>query len=286
MSHSTAFRWAILSWAMVFAVEARADDLLYASDGKQLFTVDTQTGALTFVSDGPLQWIASPAFDEEHHTRFWVSGQSAIGVGYYYGNPDTGETGGPYPVSISYNPPPDESLHSDLSLLVYAPTTQQLYSIATIGYGVYVPLLIDQFNRTPIPRWGQVVGDGFDYGWAGSLAFDSDSLSILIAYNGASDGPVAYGVYLLEPLTGQWQRLFEERIEQSSDGLPKRSSIGAIASSSEAPADLYYVMLPYSDPSTPPALYRRSRATGQETMIGELPPGNWSLRFADSKYAQ
>src|SRR5438552_3316362 len=89
-----------------------AEDLLYATDGKQLFTVDLQTGATTFVSDGPLQWIASPAFDEEHHTRLWVSGfpredptfgavwSAADGAEFSWGNPFTGDHDGPYPATL------------------------------------------------------------------------------------------------------------------------------------------------------------------------------------------
>src|SRR5436853_111872 len=62
----------VLLVCLAFPAFVSADDLLYASDGKQLFTVDLQTGATTFVSDGPLQWLASPTFDEKHHTRLWV----------------------------------------------------------------------------------------------------------------------------------------------------------------------------------------------------------------------
>ena len=45
-------------------IVTRGEDLLYARVDNQLFTVDTQTGALTFVSDGPLSWLATPTFDE------------------------------------------------------------------------------------------------------------------------------------------------------------------------------------------------------------------------------
>src|SRR5437879_3324472 len=110
------FARAMLAVALLASavLSAHADDLLYASDGKQLFTVDLQTGALTFISDGPLQWIASPAFDEEHHTRLWISGfprdlgfpfgtRSVIGDGaeFTWGNPITGDRGGPYPATVS-----------------------------------------------------------------------------------------------------------------------------------------------------------------------------------------
>jgi hypothetical protein len=78
---------AIFVW-LAFACTGSANDVLYATDGKQLFTVALQTGALTFQSDGPLQWIASPAFDEPHYTRFWATVGS-----YTWGNPFTGEQG-------------------------------------------------------------------------------------------------------------------------------------------------------------------------------------------------
>jgi hypothetical protein len=55
--------FAISVWLLVPAI-ALADDLLYATDGTALYTVDLQTGALTFQTNGPLgqqrgQWVGS-----------------------------------------------------------------------------------------------------------------------------------------------------------------------------------------------------------------------------------
>src|SRR6266446_6706323 len=94
------------------------EDLLYARVDNQLFTVDTQTGVLTFVSDGPLQWLASPTFDEAHHTTLWPG----YGPTYTWGNPFTGQSGGPYPATLSYN-------YTELSVIfdaaVYVPSTER-----------------------------------------------------------------------------------------------------------------------------------------------------------------
>src|SRR2546422_1908321 len=51
--------------------------VLYASNGKQLFVLDTRTGSMTFMSDSvPLQWIASPAYAQDQHMRFWLDRKS------------------------------------------------------------------------------------------------------------------------------------------------------------------------------------------------------------------
>jgi hypothetical protein len=166
-------KWTFLAisvW-LLFSAPVSADDLLYASDGKQLFTVDLQTGAMTFQSDGPLQWIASPAFDEQHHTRLWVSGNQPGGYGwlaeggasYTWGNPITGETGGPLPAAMTYASAAQIAAGTSVSYfnepVVYAPTTQRLYAIGEIGIfraGEMLPIesagepvtlgLVDQYN--------------------------------------------------------------------------------------------------------------------------------------------
>jgi hypothetical protein len=113
---------------LLFVGIGLADDILYATDGTALYTVDLITGALTFQSDGSLKWIASPAFDEEHHTRFWVGdaagdyiyiqGTGPHAIMYHYGNPFTGEYAGPYP-ALGSAPPVQycEESHTGYTLL-------------------------------------------------------------------------------------------------------------------------------------------------------------------------
>ncbi len=157
---------------------ASADDLLYATDGKQLFTIDLQTGAQTFVSDGPLQWIATPAFDEEHHTTLWIDPigpRGEGGVQYFYGNPFTGDRGGPYPTTISF---PSESGGPWVNnRAVYAPTTQRLYTVAvlnTVPQEIPFPIMVDQYNGPALPNWGRALySQAWDYTFATALAFRS-----------------------------------------------------------------------------------------------------------------
>ncbi len=77
---------------------AWAEDLLYVRTDNKLYTCDTQTGELTYLTDGTLQWIASPSFDEPHHTALYVVPGTATNKdgAYFWGNPVTGESHGPY----------------------------------------------------------------------------------------------------------------------------------------------------------------------------------------------
>src|SRR5437588_9985654 len=109
-------RWAFLASCVWFLLPAAlcAEDLLYATDGKAIYTVDLGTGSLTFQSDGPLQWLASPGFDELHHTVLSVQGfprdlgtlgtrwLASDGGQFSWANPFTGNRGGPYPATLSY----------------------------------------------------------------------------------------------------------------------------------------------------------------------------------------
>lgn len=281
---------------------AHADDLLYASDGKQLFTVDLQTGATTFVSDGPLQWIASPAFDEPHHTRLWIEGfprdlgfpfgtawVAQDGAQFSWGNPFTGDSGGPYPATVSYF---GSSWGEGKIILfgrdaVYAPTTEKLYTIGqdfiVPGDPIYILIMIDPYNGPALPDWGGwFIGSFWDVEQQTALAFDSTSGLILQAYSGTSDdGGRGYGIRAIAILP-----------HQGSDPVPPVStepftSITAMAVE-PATGDLYFlrVQTELFQTTTTMTFMHRERTTGQETPIAELPLASWSMTFADAKYIQ
>ncbi len=303
---------------LALPASAWADSLLYASygwfaiqgsvdspiDGKQLFIMDTQTGALTFVSDGPLQWIASPAFDEAHHTRLWVQGFprdpredpdtwfAEDGAEFFWGNPTTGEREGPYPATVSF--PKTTSLvnFSNLRSTVYAPSTQKIYAIGGANDGL-VPIMIDQQNGAALPGWGQT-SNPFAYGAQAitALAFDSASGRILIAYSWTDQGgrlfDYGYGVRTLDPVSGHWGEYFSASFYEYG-GIPPYSYIMAMAVDPTT-GDLYFMFANMIQDTLPLettlALVRRELSSGQMFVIAQMPFGAWSLNFADAKYAQ
>jgi hypothetical protein len=295
-----------LAAPIIFAIlasprPAQADDLLFATDGKQLFTVDTQTGALTFVSDGTRQWLASPAFDQEHHTRLWITGlvdESDItkGVQFDWGNPFTGERAGPYPASVSYfaNDYPYPVRVWLASEPVYAPTTQRLYVIGqppplSPFNGDYVPIMIDQYNGSPLLGWGRTRGAFWDQESPTAVAFDFTSGLILQAYSGGSEGAecVGYGVRTLDPYTGYWGD--DLLLEVNCIGDFRRFFGRILAIAAEPTSGDWYFVVETGDISgnlISRTLVRRVLSTGEQIMISDFPPGNWSMVFADRGFGQ
>ncbi len=175
---------------------AWAGDLLYASDGARLFTVDVQTGALTFQSGGPLQWIASAAYDEAHHTRFWFpqyDSQPAwlqtTPFSYTWGNPFTGDVGAGVATLSRAAPAPDDWL-LPTNMYAYAPTTQRLY---TVGFQVdpeIRAIMVDQFNGEAVPDWNvPILPFGNDWTFPTAIAFDPTTSCMMVGMTGGSGHP-------------------------------------------------------------------------------------------------
>jgi hypothetical protein len=189
---------------------AGADDLLYATDGTSLFTVDLTSGSLTFQSDGPLQWIASPAFDEDHHTRFFFSApqNSFIGwsydhIPYIWGDPFTGVTGdGTATLSQGPASSVDDWFDPITTLCAYAPTTQRLY---LVGYHVDPELRVIMADQLAGPRVDWVAGDVPRGAWieVPAMAFDPTTNCIAVAINSGDDQPDGYNDW-----TSCWIELF------------------------------------------------------------------------------
>jgi hypothetical protein len=285
---------------------ARAEEqLLYMSDGQALYTIDLNTGALTFQSDGPLQWLASPTFDEAHHTRLWVEGfptddnppygiQWLVGQGaqFSWGNPFTGEFGGPYPATLSYcwnitMPRIGDSIDFRSRPVVYAPATQRVYTIGHSHYGGqnggYVPLLIDQYNGPALPDWGHPDIGYWSYEQITTLAFDSVSGLILVAYTGSDGGLYrGHGVRTLDPVTGSWGPFFNAPLPYENELSTSILSLAVEA----ATGDLYFLVTKGFYPPYLMTLMRRERTTGQESAIATYERANWSMTFADARYVQ
>jgi hypothetical protein len=304
-------------------------DVLYATDGKSLFTVDLQTGALTFQSDGPLQWIASPAFDEEHHTALWLTDCSFDGTNataqYSYGNPLTGETGGPYPASVTWaywalsEPGAPGQL---IGLTAYAPTTQRLYTLSTWygnvpGYGDYnqiMPIMVDQSNGPPLEKSGSgpiyFGGPAFGLVYVSAMAFDPITGVVLIgAYGHRKDDLDQLtlkdcALLTLDPLHNEWwigPPLFLSHNQYDSSGVCTAPwEIILTMAVDPTSGDIYYVRkeVPViGDPLPPPVLSLRRlrtlpRAAGYDWMVNEdveiatWEGDSWQLRFANDKWIQ
>jgi hypothetical protein len=279
-----------LVWLLVLA-NVTADDVLYATFGGALYTVDTQTGATTFVSDGPLQWLASPAFDEPHHTRLWIADRhnSAYGESYSWGNPFTGQSGGPYPATISYN---DSAFSVWLTrLAVYAPTTERLYTIGSDGQtpSILVPIMIDQYEGPALPNWGRSLSLLWSVVGVTAIAFDPDSGLILVAVAVSSGGIPERHSFLLafDPVTGLWADHSPLQIPDPPDpeyGYRLAVFVDALAVE-PATGDLYFVSHKgfYATTMT---FARIDRASGTMISIAEFPLDSWSMTFADGRYRE
>jgi hypothetical protein len=300
---------------LLFAGVGLADDILYATDGAALYTVDLATGTLTFQSDGPLRWIASPAFDEEHHTRFfWLQDCCADHTGNYtWGNPATGQTGNGAASaswSDSYSYPHTTPTDAQFGVLVYTPTIERLYTFATTWADIAPPgqqpilvhlanpMMLDQYDGPPVDGWGGLFGlgsDGDDWRLS-SLAFDPTTGLILIGMNHYCEysSPCGASTMWLDPTTGLpagagpindvfaiWPG---PDVGSYYEGYVQ---IGPMAVEPTT-GDIYYILsMPgYDDfmlkPS--PRLLRWDRALGKEFDICQWSDGAWSLRFASSKW--
>jgi hypothetical protein len=287
-------RLMLLVMCWLWAAMAQAGDLLYATDGSALFTVDQATGARTFVSDGPLKWLCSPSFDEQHHTRFW-----SCDGGYCFVNPFTGERGGPYPWSISFNHYPGGD---PLSLpgggcmtdIVYAPTTQRLYAIAwwwefgSTDGTVAMPIMFDQFNGPAVENWGGAyyLDLPWERGFLTATAFDPTSGMILVGVSGVTDRPDNnYGLVSLDPVTGLiGQRTLFGHQQPPRENLTQ-AFINSMAVQPET-GDIFYVRSEQAFigvAATPFTLRRWDRALGQDFEICTL-DAPLELRFASDTY--
>jgi len=276
----------------------RADDLLYASDGKQLFSVDLQNGALTFQSDGPLQWIASPAFDEEHHTRFWFPDQAPLNNPFPYtrGNPFTGDTGlGAATMSMfAYPGGPFQASN----LYGYAPTTQRLYTVTGDNPG-FRAIMVDQFNGPVVANWGIPALDLPGNNWweyATAIGFDPTTNSMMFSVTGgngySSSGNdvnwVHYGVVLFDPAeSATLRQVISFAEDRRTDDLAPPPPVRLIQALAVEPnsGDIYYVRNEDANAVPSMTLRRWDRALSQDFEICAL-DAPLQLRFAGARYIQ
>jgi hypothetical protein len=275
---------------LVCSFAAQAADLLYADDGKSLFVLDQTTGAKTFVSDGTLRWICSPAFDEAHHTRFWAAGNS-----YIYGNPFTGQIGtAPWSISFTFQGEPEYCVSDP----VYVPTTGRLYAISSYwlfvddGATMIMPIAYDQFNGPPINYWGGSWSWDFpfEHGWITSVAFDPSTGNVAFAGAGQVAGDVTqngYGIMFFDPLMSASAPEIFVWHEQPSGQNVTQASITSMAFEPTT-GDIYYVrgeqaFVGLAD--TPWTLRRWDRALGQDFEICTLDQP-LQLRFASEEYVR
>lgn len=295
----------LLAVALLWCAQTKADHLLYATDGQALYTVDLDTGERTFQSDGPLQWLASPAFDEPHHTVLRVEGNTpggwgwlpADGAHWYWGNPTTGDHDGPFPATLSMDYSLGETGLSFSNVVVYAPTTQHLYAI-----GVWYPdpccynfavALVDHHNQPPLAWW--LGGGPYFEGIVISIAaaFDPVSGFIVVAYNQQGTAYSPSSVFL-------WP--FDLTISTSAGAtvpnwwlevqLPDVCVVQALAVD-PATANLYAVVTYEQSPTLSQLIKVTPRidvAIGSRlvdfTSIAVWPYAPWQMTFANGKYVQ
>jgi hypothetical protein len=147
--------------------------------------------------------VASPAFDQQNHTRLFIEGNTpgeigwlpSGGVTYYFGDPCTGQYDGPYPASITVQREVNEPGLSYSDVVVYAQSTQRLYALGIWtpypGWINFAVARLDQFNGPPLNNnvW---VGGAPEFPSDGKVtsmaaAFDPVSGLIVVAFTMSGD---------------------------------------------------------------------------------------------------